>query len=185
MAMYVDVYFSKILCAADPEIPQFALLSDWGAVSNGSPIASTQKPQGPAYKNSLLRLEEISLSLWQRNPRAVRKPKASSGDLHRLEDSLDIRECFPDSGVQRDSPQSPELGGFGGFLALAEESFSDLLFPIIWLHAVDVVVYLLVMASGGEMSQGVRTRVSSRPQHPRVLCFLLHHQWIMECSCRV
>ncbi|MQM00321.1 hypothetical protein Taro_033052 [Colocasia esculenta] len=26
-----------------------------------------------------------------------------------------------------DSSQSPELGGFGGFLALAEESFSDLL----------------------------------------------------------
>ncbi|MQM14492.1 hypothetical protein Taro_047423, partial [Colocasia esculenta] len=34
------------------------------------------------------------------------------------------------------------------------------------------------------MSLGVRTRVSSRPQHPRVLCFLLHHQWTMECSCR-
>ncbi|MQL99670.1 hypothetical protein Taro_032397 [Colocasia esculenta] len=145
---------------------------------------------------------------------------ASSGDLPRLEDSLDIREHFPDSGVQRDSPQSPELGDFGGFLALVEESFPDLLIPLlifpeanslllrrtdlagdptsleeivesdsergdIWLHTVDVVVYLLVMASRGEMSLGVRTRVSSRPQHPRVLCFLLHRQWIMECLCRV
>ncbi|MQL90605.1 hypothetical protein Taro_023199 [Colocasia esculenta] len=57
--------------------------------------------------------------------------KASSGDLPRLEDSLDIRERFPDSGVQRDSPQSPELGGFGGFLELAEESFSDLFFRLL------------------------------------------------------
>ncbi|MQL83329.1 hypothetical protein Taro_015816, partial [Colocasia esculenta] len=57
--------------------------------------------------------------------------QASSGDLPRLEDSVDIREHFPDSGVQRDSSQSPELGGFGGFLALAEESFSDLLIPLL------------------------------------------------------
>ncbi|MQL86645.1 hypothetical protein Taro_019175 [Colocasia esculenta] len=57
--------------------------------------------------------------------------EASFGDLPRLEDSLDIREHFLDSGLQRDSPQSPELGGFGGFLAVAEESFSDLLFPLL------------------------------------------------------
>ncbi|MQL94477.1 hypothetical protein Taro_027131, partial [Colocasia esculenta] len=55
----------------------------------------------------------------------------SSSGLRRLEDSLNIEEHFPDSGVQRDSAQSPELGGFGGFLALAEESFSDLLIPLL------------------------------------------------------
>ncbi|MQM15090.1 hypothetical protein Taro_048027 [Colocasia esculenta] len=36
------------------------------------------------------------------------------------------------------------------------------------------------------MSRGVRTRVSSRPQHHRVLQFFLHHRlWIMGCSCKV
>ncbi|MQM23517.1 hypothetical protein Taro_056582 [Colocasia esculenta] len=34
------------------------------------------------------------------------------------------------------------------------------------------------------MSLGVRIRVSSRPQHPRVLCFPHRHQYTMECSCR-
>ncbi|MQL70490.1 hypothetical protein Taro_002820 [Colocasia esculenta] len=55
----------------------------------------------------------------------------SSGGLRRLEDSLNIEEHFPDSGVQQDSSHSPKLGGFGGFLALAEESFFDLLFPLL------------------------------------------------------
>ena len=45
----------------------------------------------------------------------------------------------------------------------------------IWLHVVGVV-FLLVMASRGEMSLGVRIRVSSRPLHPRVLYFLHRHQ---------
>ncbi|MQL75995.1 hypothetical protein Taro_008375, partial [Colocasia esculenta] len=57
----------------------------------------------------------------------------------------------------------------------------------IWLRVVGVVVFLLVRASRGEtreLSLDVRSRVSSRPQHPRVLCFLHRHQWIMECSCR-
>ncbi|MQL89835.1 hypothetical protein Taro_022416 [Colocasia esculenta] len=35
-----------------------------------------------------------------------------------------------------------------------------------------------------ELSLGVRIRVSSSPQHPRVLCFFHRHQWIMECSCK-
>ncbi|MQM10674.1 hypothetical protein Taro_043572 [Colocasia esculenta] len=56
--------------------------------------------------------------------------EAFSGGLRRLEDSLNIEEHFPDSDVQRDSSQSPELGGFRGFLALAEESSSDLFFPL-------------------------------------------------------
>ncbi|MQL74481.1 hypothetical protein Taro_006823 [Colocasia esculenta] len=34
----------------DPEIPQFALLSVWGAVSNGSPIPSTQNPKAQLIK---------------------------------------------------------------------------------------------------------------------------------------
>ncbi|MQL98599.1 hypothetical protein Taro_031311 [Colocasia esculenta] len=38
------------------------------------------------------------------------------------------------------------------------------------------VVFLLVKVSRGEMSLGVRIRVSSRPQHPRVLCFHHRHQ---------
>ncbi|MQL74482.1 hypothetical protein Taro_006824 [Colocasia esculenta] len=50
----------------------------------------------------------------------------------------------------------------------------------IWLHVVDVVVFLLVRAS-----RGMRSRLSSRPQHLRALYFPHHHQWIMECSCRV
>ncbi|MQL75011.1 hypothetical protein Taro_007386 [Colocasia esculenta] len=54
----------------------------------------------------------------------------------------------------------------------------------IWLRVVGVV-FLLMKVSRGEMNLGVRIRVSSRPQHPRVLCFLLHRQWTMECSCRV
>ncbi|MQL74785.1 hypothetical protein Taro_007152 [Colocasia esculenta] len=53
------------------------------------------------------------------------------GGLRRLEDSLNIEEHFPDSGVQRDLSQSPDLGGFGGFLALAEDSFSEPLIPLL------------------------------------------------------
>ncbi|MQM17444.1 hypothetical protein Taro_050415 [Colocasia esculenta] len=53
-----------------------------------------------------------------------------------------------------------------------------------WLREVGVVVYLLVMASRGEMSLGVRSRLSSRPRHLGVLYFPHHRQWIMECSCR-
>ncbi|MQL89251.1 hypothetical protein Taro_021823 [Colocasia esculenta] len=49
-----------------------------------------------------------------------------------------------------------------------------------WLHAVDVVVFLLVRAS-----RGVRSRLSNRPQHLRALYLPHLHQWIMECSCRV
>ncbi|MQL80361.1 hypothetical protein Taro_012809 [Colocasia esculenta] len=45
----------------------------------------------------------------------------------------------------------------------------------LWLRVVGVV-FLLVMASRGEMSLGVRIRVSSRPLHPRVLYFLHRHQ---------
>ncbi|MQM17242.1 hypothetical protein Taro_050210, partial [Colocasia esculenta] len=63
--------------------------------------------------------------------------EAFSGGLRRLEDSLNIEEHIPDSGVQRDSSQSLELGGFGGFLALVEESFSDLLFP--FKHAIKCI----------------------------------------------
>ncbi|MQL68053.1 hypothetical protein Taro_000303, partial [Colocasia esculenta] len=37
------------------------------------------------------------------------------------------------------------------------------------------VVFLLVMASRGEMSLGMRIRVSNRPQHPRVLPTLRLH----------
>ncbi|MQM11222.1 hypothetical protein Taro_044127 [Colocasia esculenta] len=57
----------------------------------------------------------------------------------------------------------------------------------LWLREVGVV-FLLVRVSRGErrrLSLGVRIRVSSRPQHPRVLCYLHHHQWSMECSCKV
>ncbi|MQL85041.1 hypothetical protein Taro_017556 [Colocasia esculenta] len=46
---------------------------------------------------------------------------------------------------------------------------------VLWLRVVGVV-FLLVMASRGEMGLGVRIRVSSRPQHPRVLYFLHRHQ---------
>ncbi|MQL90097.1 hypothetical protein Taro_022683 [Colocasia esculenta] len=53
----------------------------------------------------------------------VLQPGASSGELQRLEDSLNIKENFPDSGVQQESSQNPDLGGFEGFLAQAEESF--------------------------------------------------------------
>ncbi|MQL71510.1 hypothetical protein Taro_003822 [Colocasia esculenta] len=45
----------------------------------------------------------------------------------------------------------------------------------IWLRVVGMV-FQLVMASRGEMSLGVRIRVSSRPLHPRVLYFLHRHQ---------
>ncbi|MQL92775.1 hypothetical protein Taro_025410 [Colocasia esculenta] len=38
--------------------------------------------------------------------------------------------------------------------------------PSIWLHTVDVVVFLLMRAS-----RGVRSRLSSRPRHLRVLYF--------------
>ncbi|MQL68341.1 hypothetical protein Taro_000636 [Colocasia esculenta] len=35
----------------------------------------------------------------------------------------------------------------------------------------------------GRMSRGMRRGVSSRPQHPRVLRYFLHHHlWIMACS---
>ncbi|MQL88238.1 hypothetical protein Taro_020798, partial [Colocasia esculenta] len=49
----------------------------------------------------------------------------------------------------------------------------------LWLPVVGVVLRL-------EMTnRGVRTGVSSRPQHPRVLMyFLYHHLWIMVCSCK-
>ncbi|MQM05519.1 hypothetical protein Taro_038332, partial [Colocasia esculenta] len=50
---------------------------------------------------------------------------APSSILPRLEESLNIKEGFPDSGVQQDSSQNPDLRGFGGFLTLAEESFFD------------------------------------------------------------
>ncbi|MQL68719.1 hypothetical protein Taro_001021 [Colocasia esculenta] len=46
---------------------------------------------------------------------------------------------------------------------------------LIWLRVVGMV-FLLVKVSRGEMSLGVRIRVSSRPQHPRVLCFPHRHQ---------
>ncbi|MQL73389.1 hypothetical protein Taro_005743, partial [Colocasia esculenta] len=105
---------------------------------------------------------EKTQSLWP----LIRRLEASSDDLPQLEDSLDIRERFPDSGVQRDSPQSLELGGFGGFLALAEESFPDLLFPLLIFPVANVVVFLLVRAS-----RGVRSRLSSRPQQLRALYF--------------
>ncbi|MQL84693.1 hypothetical protein Taro_017205 [Colocasia esculenta] len=45
----------------------------------------------------------------------------------------------------------------------------------IWLRGVGVV-FLLVRVSRGEMSLGVRIRVSSRPQHTKVLCFPHRHQ---------
>ncbi|MQL84799.1 hypothetical protein Taro_017317 [Colocasia esculenta] len=45
----------------------------------------------------------------------------------------------------------------------------------IWLRVAGVV-FLLVMASRGEMSLGVRIRVSSRPLHPTVLYFPHRHQ---------
>ncbi|MQM11406.1 hypothetical protein Taro_044315 [Colocasia esculenta] len=51
----------------------------------------------------------------------------------------------------------------------------------VWLHVVGVV-FLLVRVSRGEMSLGVRIRVSSRPQHPRVLCFPHRHQSEPTCG---
>ncbi|MQL96504.1 hypothetical protein Taro_029181 [Colocasia esculenta] len=37
----------------------------------------------------------------------------------------------------------------------------------------------------GMTSRGVRRGVSSRPQHPRVPRYFLHHHlWIMVCSCK-
>ncbi|MQL90743.1 hypothetical protein Taro_023344 [Colocasia esculenta] len=49
-----------------------------------------------------------------------------SGDLLRQGGTLDIRLHIPGSGVLRGSSQKPEWRCFGGFLALAEEGFSDL-----------------------------------------------------------
>ncbi|MQL85283.1 hypothetical protein Taro_017801 [Colocasia esculenta] len=44
---------------------------------------------------------------------------------------------------------------------------------------VDVVLKL------GRTSKGVRRGVSSRPQHPKVLLYFLHHHpWTMACSCK-
>ncbi|MQL72613.1 hypothetical protein Taro_004952 [Colocasia esculenta] len=51
---------------------------------------------------------------------------ASSGDLLRQGGTLDIRLHIPGFGVLRGSSQKPEWRCFGGFLALAEEGFSDL-----------------------------------------------------------
>ncbi|MQL97458.1 hypothetical protein Taro_030147 [Colocasia esculenta] len=84
-----------------------------------------------------LRWEDVSSWFWascektQSSWPLIRRLEASSGDLPRLEDSLNIEEHFPYFSVQRDSSQSPELEGFEGFLALDEESFSDLLFPFL------------------------------------------------------
>ncbi|MQM00331.1 hypothetical protein Taro_033062, partial [Colocasia esculenta] len=47
--------------------------------------------------------------------------EGSSGGLRRLEDSWNIEEHFPDSGVQRDSSQSPELGGIASDPTSLEE----------------------------------------------------------------
>ncbi|MQM03345.1 hypothetical protein Taro_036120, partial [Colocasia esculenta] len=44
--------------------------------------------------------------------------------LPRLEGALNIKEGFPDSGVQPASTQKPDRGEIGGLLGLAEESFS-------------------------------------------------------------
>ncbi|MQL95710.1 hypothetical protein Taro_028380 [Colocasia esculenta] len=48
-----------------------------------------------------------------------------------------------------------------------------------WRTVVGVVLRL------GRTSRGVRRGVSSRPQHPRVLRYSLHHHlWTMACSCK-
>ncbi|MQM04004.1 hypothetical protein Taro_036792 [Colocasia esculenta] len=50
----------------------------------------------------------------------------------------------------------------------------------LWLLVVGVVLRLEMT------SRGVRTGVSSRPQHPRVLQYFLHHSlWTMVYSCKV
>ncbi|MQM13927.1 hypothetical protein Taro_046854 [Colocasia esculenta] len=49
----------------------------------------------------------------------------------------------------------------------------------LWQVMVGVVLRL------GRMSIGVRRRVSSRPQHPKVRQYFLYHLlWIMACSCK-
>ncbi|MQL81898.1 hypothetical protein Taro_014367 [Colocasia esculenta] len=120
--------------------------------------------------------------------------KASSGILQRLEESLNIGEDFNDTYLRSASIQNSDRGSFEGYLAQAEEGFFDpnhrlrnflkasTLFTSflhtssrIWLRVVGVV-FLLVRVSRGEMSLGVRIKVSSKPQHPRVLCFLHRHQ---------
>ncbi|MQM07633.1 hypothetical protein Taro_040474 [Colocasia esculenta] len=53
---------------------------------------------------------------------------------------------------------------------------------MLWLRVVGMV-FLLVRVSRGEkreLSLGVRIRVSSRPQHPRVLCFPHRHRYVHE-----
>ncbi|MQL72632.1 hypothetical protein Taro_004970, partial [Colocasia esculenta] len=50
---------------------------------------------------------------------------ASPGDLHRLEDSWDIGEGFPDVGLAFTSTKNPEQEEFGGFLGLPKESFNN------------------------------------------------------------
>ncbi|MQM00834.1 hypothetical protein Taro_033575 [Colocasia esculenta] len=210
--------------------PGFALLSDWGAVSQRLSHLFNAKPQGIAYKNSPLCDWKSSLGSWQGETLVVRKREkkktqnfvgfdpatggsfrrstATGGESERWGKLLQRRVAVYinlEPGARRSwrllgtaqgelpqpfrSPwrffqrQRTDLAGDPTSLEEIVESDSER--GDIWLHAVDVAVYLLVMASRGEMSLGVRTRVSSRPQHPRVLCFLLHHQWIMECSCRV
>ncbi|MQM23041.1 hypothetical protein Taro_056102 [Colocasia esculenta] len=59
----------------------------------------------------------------------IRLLKTSPGDLHRLEDSWDIREGFPDVGLASTSTKNPEQEDFGGFLGLPKESFINVFDP--------------------------------------------------------
>ncbi|MQM03204.1 hypothetical protein Taro_035982 [Colocasia esculenta] len=49
----------------------------------------------------------------------------SSGEVRRLGDSLNIKDCFPESGVLQESSQKSDRGGFEDSLAQAEEGFFD------------------------------------------------------------
>ncbi|MQM18193.1 hypothetical protein Taro_051180 [Colocasia esculenta] len=130
----------------------------------------------------------------------IRRLATSSGILQRLERSQYIQERLPHTGVLRRSTQKPGEGGFEDSLVQAKEGFFDSNHRLRnflqasaeittsseeivrsdserepWLHVVGVV-FLLVRVSRGEMSLGMRIRVSSRPQPPKVLCFPHRHQ---------
>ncbi|MQM02892.1 hypothetical protein Taro_035663, partial [Colocasia esculenta] len=88
------------------------------------------------------------------------------------------------SRAATEGSQSDLADQLAGALRRAEEVEGDEILEVdkyhwLWRAMVGAVLRL------GRMSRGVRRGVSSRPQHPRVPQYFLHHHlWIMACSCK-
>ncbi|MQL71958.1 hypothetical protein Taro_004307, partial [Colocasia esculenta] len=100
--------------------------------------------------------------------------KASPSDLHRLDDSWDIKEGFSDVGLASTSTKNLEQEEFGGFLGLPKESFNNNFDPSGDLQRGKILTFLCYLELGlcfctdrNLMSSPLAVKISS--QRPVIL----------------